>query len=62
MMTIMHAVLASVERKIVMISAVRTVDKLRLVFWPMASVNRSQMVGFWGGAHIVEMKVDEDEL
>jgi hypothetical protein len=60
--TITKALLPSCEHKIVLITVVRTVGKLHLLFRLTASVGRGQMAGFNGGAHSVEMEVDVDEL
>jgi len=59
--TIRKALLASIDRKILLINGVRTVGKLHLLMQPMTGVDRGQMAGFRGGVHSVELEVDVDE-
>jgi hypothetical protein len=60
--TIMKDLMVMVEHNIVLMTLVRTVGKLHLLFQPTASVNRGQMASFHGGATCFGMEVDVDEL
>jgi hypothetical protein len=60
--TITIGLLASVEQNIVLMTGVRTVSKLHLLFQLMASVNKGHMAGFLSGEYSVQVDVDVDTL